>query len=262
VLNGLDGVELESGEGRKKGNEDSEVQVVVAQRSESGVLPTARFDHRPIVSPFLSFLLSDAFPGAFHPNHLVDLRKSGLTDETLRRQRIRSIPPAMIGRLLGFDLPSIRSAVLIPFPDPAGGFMDHIRVKIFPPANDREGHSIKYLQPKHSGVRLFFPLATLGRVLGGSSPVWLVEGEKKALAVAQLGLPAVGFSGIEGWHAGGSRQLLADFEVLHLQNRVVELAIDGDVDTNPNIQRAARRLADALRARRARPRLVVLPVAA
>jgi uncharacterized protein DUF3854 len=220
--------------------------------------------HNPgaTMNPFLSFLMSDAFPGALHPEHRADLRKSGLTDETIRLQRIRSVPPATIGRLLGFDLPSIRSAMLIPFPDPAGGLMNHIRIKIFPPLKDEDGHSIKYLQPKHSGVRLFFPLATLDRVLRADSPLWLVEGEKKALAVAQLGLPAVGFCGIEGWHAGGSRQLLADFAVLHLQDRVVELAIDGDVYTNPHVARAARRLADALRARGAQPRLVVLPVAA
>jgi hypothetical protein len=214
------------------------------------------------LNPFFSFLLSDAYPGALHPDHLADLQKSSLTDETIRLQRIRSVPPVMIRRLLGVDLFSIRSAVLIPFPDPAGGFMDHIRVKIFPSVNDRDGHCIKYLQPRHSGSRLFFPLATLGQVLGGNNPVWLVEGEKKALAVAQLGLPAVGFCGIESWHAGGSRQLLADFDVLNLQDRVVELAIDGDVDINPNVQRAARRLADALRARGAQPRLVVLPAAA
>ena len=214
------------------------------------------------MNPFLSFLLSNAFHGDLHPEHRADLRKSGLTDPTIHLQRIRSVPPAMIGRLLAFDMPSIRSAMVIPFPDPAGGFMDQIRVKIFPPAQARDGHSIKYLQPKHSGVRLFFPLATLDRVLEANTPLWLVEGEKKALAVAQLDLPAVGFCGIEGWHARGSRKLLADFEGVHLHDRVVELAIDGDVDTNPNVQRAARRLADALRARGAQPRLVVLPVAA
>lgn len=210
----------------------------------------------------LAFLLSDAFPGSLHPEHCADARKSGLSDETMRLQRIRSVPPAMIGRLLGFDLPSIRSAMLIPFPDPAGGFMDHIRLKIFPPLKNEDGHSIKYLQPKHSGVRLFFPLATLARVLGANTPLWLVEGEKKSLAVAQLGLPAVGVCGIEGWHVTGSRSPLADFDVLHLQDRIVELAVDGDVDTNPQVEGATRRLADALRARGGRPRLVQLPVAA
>jgi hypothetical protein len=168
----------------------------------------------------------------------------------------------MIGSLLGFDMPSIRSAMAIPFPDPAGGFMDHVRLKIFPPQKDRAGHSIKYLQPRRSAIRLFYPLIPLEQVLHGSAPLWLVEGEKKALAVAQLGLPAVGFCGVEGWHLTGSRTLLPDFEAIPLQQRVVELAIDGDVHTNPHVARAARRLADALRAQGAQPRLVVLPVAA
>ena len=60
---------------------------------------------------------------------------------------------------------------------------------------------MKYLQPRGSGARLFFTRPTLGESLEGTAPLWLVEGEKKALAVAQLGLPAVGFCGIEGWHA-------------------------------------------------------------
>jgi len=33
-----------------------------------------------------------------------------LTDETIREQFIRSVPPAMIGPLLGFDRPEIQSA--------------------------------------------------------------------------------------------------------------------------------------------------------
>jgi hypothetical protein len=55
---------------------------------------------------------------------------------------------------------------------------------------------------------------------------------------------------------------LTDFDVVHLQDRIVELAVDGDVHTNLHVERAARRLADALRVRGARPRLVVLPAAA
>ncbi len=214
------------------------------------------------MNPDLAFLLSDAIPGNLHPEHLADLQRSGLRDQTVRIQRIRSIPPSMIGRLLGFDVTPIRSAMLIPFPDPAGGFMNHIRMKVFPALRDKDGHQVKYLQPRHTGARLFFPLASLNRVRRGGTPLWLVEGEKKALSIAQLGLPAVGFCGVEGWHARGSRRLLADFDVLPLQDRIVELAVDGDVDTNPHVERATRHLADALRGRGARPRLVVLPVAA
>jgi lysophospholipid acyltransferase (LPLAT)-like uncharacterized protein len=77
--------------------------------------------------------------------------------------------------------------------------------------------------------------------------------------VAQLGLTAVGFCGIEGWHRGGSRALLADFDTLRLQGRTVELVPDGDWRTNPAVARGAERLAQALDARGARVRLVMLP---
>src|SRR5262249_3198405 len=134
----------------------------------------------------LALLLSPIYSGALAPAHLADLRLSGLSDETIRLHRIRSVPPAMIGGLLDFDRARIHSAMLIPFPDPStGGFMRHVRLKIFPPLRDGSGHHMKYLQPRGSGSRLFFTLPTLRQSLEGMAPLWLVEGEKKALAVAQ-----------------------------------------------------------------------------
>jgi hypothetical protein len=211
------------------------------------------------VNPFLRYLLSDASPGGLAPSHRQDLEASGLTEETIRRHRIRSVPPGMIPRLTGFDMPGASSAMLIPFPDPSGEFMNHVRIKVFPPLTDRAGHSIKYLQPRRSGVRLFFPLLQMFEALRGSGPMWLVEGEKKALAVAQLGIPAVGFCGIEGWHASGSSALLPDFRFLRLTGRVIDLVPDGDWQSNAAVARGAFRLAQALETRGTRVRLVVLP---
>jgi putative DNA primase/helicase len=214
------------------------------------------------VREHLAFLLTDLHDRRLAPDHLADLRASGLSDETIRNHRIRSVPPAEIAQLLGFDIPTIRSAMLIPFADPNGGFMDHVRLKIFLPFKDRNGNTVKYLQPRRSGVRLFFTLARLGEALKKSTPLWLVEGEKKALAVAQLGLPAIGFCGIEGWHTAGSRDLLADFDHVQLNGRLVELLPDGDCQTNVNVRRSALRFAEALEARSARVRIVKLPAQA
>src|SRR5262249_5220464 len=135
-------------------------------------------------------------------------------------------------------------------------------LKVFPSFKDRNGNTVKYLQPRRSGVRLFFTLAQLGEALTESTPLWLVEGEKKALAVAQLGLPAIGFCGIEGWHAAGSHDLLGDFDHVRLDGRLVELLPDGDCQTNPNVRRSAFRFAEALEARSARVRIVKLPTEA
>jgi putative DNA primase/helicase len=206
----------------------------------------------------LEFLLSDAMPGGLAPSHAADLRRSGLTDATIRTQRIRSVPPGMIAQLLGFDAPMVVSAFVIPFPDPRGGWMDHVRLKVFPTLTTPSG-TIKYLQPRRSGVRIYFPLATLDTVLHSDEPLYLVEGEKKALAVAQTGLAAIGLCGIDGWHVRGARELHPDLDDIGLSGRVVNVIPDADVRTNPAVRAAVRRLGAALATRGAIARLVRVP---
>ncbi len=207
----------------------------------------------------LEHLLSRAFDGALAPEHREDLRKSTLSDETIRAQYIRSVPPALISKLLDFDLSSIRSALLFPFRSPAGGFMDHVRVKVFPTLTDADGHGVKYLQPRRSGMRLYFVASCLERVLHSDEPLWIVEGEKKTCCVAQLGYPVVGIVGVQGWHPKGSGQLLPDFDAIRLRGRVIELLPDSDYQTNPDVERAIRSLAYALADRGARPGVRLLP---
>lgn len=211
------------------------------------------------MNPHFELLIGRCFDGALAPEHLADLRKSGLTDDMVREQLIRSVPPHMIPKLLGANWGSVRSALLFPFRSPAGGFMAHTRVKIFPPLSDDEGHTVKYLQPRGSGPRLYFIARCLREVLEGDAPLWVVEGEKKTASVAQLGLPAIGICGVEGWHVAGERQLLPDFGAIRLEGRIVEVVPDGDFQTNPHVRRAMHRFGDALAARGARPRAVLLP---
>ena len=213
------------------------------------------------MNPHLNLLLSCIYDSdrVDHPGHLADLRKSGLTDATIRAQKITDVPPGMIDQLLGFPTPKVVSAYLIPFADPRGSWMDHVRMKVFPPIATEKG-TIKYLQPRHSGVRIYFPLATLTAVLHSSEPLYLVEGEKKALSVSQLGLPAIGISGIEGWHPAGSRALHPDCDDVGLDGRVVNLVPDADVRTNEAVHRAVHRLVAALGAHGvAEARLVLVP---
>jgi len=191
-----------------------------------------------------------------HPDHLEDLRRSSLTDEMLTRHQIFTVNPGDIARLLGFDPQLVRSAYLIGPP----GFPDNFfRLKVFPSYQDRQGNTVKYLQPRGSGVRLYIPVQNRQRLFDPRVPIWVCEGEKKSLCAAQLGLTAVGILGVEGWHPAGRRELLEDFDRIPITDRVIELAIDGDIWINPHVNRAARQLADALRLRGARPRLVCFP---
>jgi uncharacterized protein DUF3854 len=219
------------------------------------------------VNSYLEFLLSPIYTGALHPLHLADLKKYPLSDETIRQQGIRSIPSNMITQLLRFDMPGITSAMLFPFADPAGGWMDHVRMKVFPSLTKETGRggkkkteTIKYLQPKGSGVRLYFPITTMRAVFESLEVLWIYEGEKKSALMAQLyNRPTVGLCGVEGWHAGGSEELLTDFDHIPLKGRVVKVVPDGDVEDNVNVSRAIWRFGAALERHGALPHLVHLP---
>jgi len=83
-----------------------------------------------------------------HPKHLADLRKSGLTDETISRAKIESIRPDRIGKELGYSLQNLESMYGIPYDDQFSRY----RCFYF------EGTTgSKYLQVKNSVNRLYIP---------------------------------------------------------------------------------------------------------
>jgi Domain of unknown function (DUF3854) len=227
------------------------------------------------VNPHFDFLLSAVYDGlTLHPDHAADLAKSSIGPATIATHKIRSVPPHMIDRLLGFNAPAaVESALLFPFPDPCGGFMDYVKMRVFPELADVRGDHVeehrqryrynagrtKYLVRRRSSPRLYVPIPTMRRALEGDEPLWLCEGMKKALAVAQLDLPAVAIESAWGWHVKGSRSLLPDFDAMALTGRVVKMVPDPDAQTNPEIARAMHRLAVALEQRRARVQFVLLP---
>ncbi|MGH7342842.1 MAG: DUF3854 domain-containing protein [Candidatus Rokuibacteriota bacterium] len=225
----------------------------------------------------LAFLLSSIYDTAsLHPEHTADLAKSGLTQQMIALQKIRTVPPNMIDALLGFHASKVKHSYIIPFADPRGGWMDHVRLKVFgedEPAEVRgdyvEEHQerwrynsgrTKYLVRRRSEPRLFFPLATMGAALHGPDALWIVEGPKKSLAVVQLGLPAVAIESAWGWHVKGSRELLADFDTIAMKGRTLKVAPDPDAQRNPEIARATHHLAEALERRGGRVQIVVLPI--
>jgi hypothetical protein len=156
----------------------------------------------------LDVLLSSPYVGSLAPDHLADLRLSGRWDETIRLHRLRSVSVHILPQLLGFNVAAIRSAMLLPFPHPRGGVMNHVRLKVFPPFTSARGDTVKYLQPRRSGVRLFFRMAPLRDVLEGDAPLWVVDGGEEGAGGHPVG-PARGclqrHGRLDGWRARGSR---------------------------------------------------------
>lgn len=155
-----------------------------------------------------------------HPDHLQDLRGSGLSDETIKQAGIYSVPPRDINKRLGFNDSRIESVMVFPYPG-CDGFEIY---KVFPP---RDG--LKYVQPKGSMNRLYIPHLVRGILSNSSILICFTEGVKKAIKSTQDGIPCVAMNGLWNWSDGSKeKKLIPDFDWVVLGNRTVYLIPDND----------------------------------
>lgn len=101
----------------------------------------------------------------------------------------------------------------------------------------------KYDQPKGSGVQIYFPrgLDLAGLRAGDVTDICIVEGEKKAIALAKAGIPCIGVGGVDCFRQG--KALHPDLESAFAKCERVYIVFDSDIETKPNIQAAEWRLA-------------------
>lgn len=168
---------------------------------------------------------------------LQNLRESGLTDATIRANAIRTE----------------NSALVFPYRDINGVVNCFTRWRPHTPRLI-DGKPAKYEQPKNSPLRAYFPSESIERLRDISMPVFITEGEKKALALAQCGLAAVGLGGVWCGCKKKSTELIDDLQKINWSGRDVYVIFDYDEKptTRRQVDAARRRLASALRAAGAR----------
>jgi hypothetical protein len=168
------------------------------------------------------------------PEHCADLKKSGLSDDTIREAGIKSLVLANAKKLLGFKLhPGIQSLYKIPYFDLEGKELNFFRVKVFPSYKDKEGHTVKYLQPKNTKPQLYMPplINYSDMACDPSTKFGIIEGEKKLLAALQDGMSAFGLGGVWSWVSkdNGVSKPIKDFDSFEWKGRE-EVLIVGDSD--------------------------------
>jgi energy-coupling factor transporter ATP-binding protein EcfA2 len=186
----------------------------------------------------------------FHPDHLKHARKSGLSDNTIRENKIYSVVPADINKELGVNFPSVESVMAIPFRH-ADGFK---RFRLFP---DSESHP-RYYQKTDSGNHLYLPAGIEPILKDPSIALHIVEGELKAMRGFQEGLLCIALTGLWNW-SKGKNELVNDFDLIELDNRKILIVPDSDwkgkstyknkKGKSPSLKLAVQRLAERLRAR-------------
>ncbi|MBM4322974.1 MAG: DUF3854 domain-containing protein [Deltaproteobacteria bacterium] len=172
-----------------------------------------------------------------HPDHLADLRKSGLTDETIAAAKIYSVRPADINKKLGMNLPWVESVMAFPYP----GCDESEVYKIFPSRN-----GLKYIQPKGTQSRVYFPPPVREILSNQSIPIYGTEGVKKALKSTQEGVPCFALSGLWNWSDGSEeKKLIPYFDLINLDGRTIYFTPDNDWEL-PNRHGEQRNLRQAV----------------
>jgi putative DNA primase/helicase len=194
------------------------------------------------------------------PHHLVELRRSGLTDDTIRAAGIRSeVSPIKVAALLDWKRCSskICPVMVFPFID-ADGRNGYSRIK---PDRPRRiaGDPVKYESPRGQPNQIYLPPGVAGILDDPTCELLITEGEKKSLCATQSGFPCIGLVGVFGWKEKGRESFLPSLERIVWKDRSVYLVFDSDIVTNENVQAAESRLAILLQNRGAKVRVCRIP---
>jgi hypothetical protein len=195
---------------------------------------------------------------ALHPDHLADLRKSGLTDETIAAARLHSARPGDLPRLCGRQIPDGTTGLVFEYDKTFS------RVKLFPPLCDGDRREIKYLQPFGSPVRAYIPPSVREILADPTRSLCITEGEKKSLKLTQDGFPCLGLGGVWNFRTKDLSEdaLIPDLEAVTWTGRIVYLVPDSDAWTSESVSLAVYRLARLLEARGATVLVMKLPTLA
>jgi hypothetical protein len=177
-------------------------------------------------------------PAAFHPEHLADLRKSGLSDETIEHAGLYSVRPNDIHKVTGIT--KVESMLAIPYTS------EFTRYKVFPTNLKTRSGKLRYTQPTGSGVHVYVPPVVRPVLQDAMSPLGIVEGEKKALKACQEGVVCVAIGGLWNWLEGG--RLTPELKEISWKGRHVTLYPDSDVWKRQDLLEAIYRLGQALEA--------------
>lgn len=162
-----------------------------------------------------------------HEEQLADLRKSGLSEDTIRHLGIHAVRPHDI------KLAGVEHAYRIPYFDLDGKCINFERWKLFPPIVSADGHARKYHQPPGSTPYLYLPPLLNWRMVAvdPTIPVVITEGEKKAAAGCRVGLIVAGIAGVWCWRMKlehGERLVLPELDLWVWKGRRVEIVPDSD----------------------------------
>lgn len=196
-------------------------------------------------------------------NHLVDLKRSGLHDETIRKSGIRSASCEEISKIIDVDSKWLNSdGFLIPYFSSDGKIIQE-RPRLDKPPFGKDGRPCKYLSAKGSENRIYFPPNLKREVFEDASHALIItEGEKKALKACQEGLNCIALPGVWcflGKNADNKSRPIPDLDLIVWKGRNVFIVFDSDILEKEGVRMAQEALVQELSRRGAVVESITLP---
>jgi len=161
--------------------------------------------------------------------HMQDLRDSGLADDSIKDYGFMTVTKDEATKLLGRTSPS--GGLKIPYLG-----TDFCKIKPDNPEKDAKGKDIKYLAPYNKEQPLYITYSARSVRDDLTSPYYIVEGEKKAIAMEQAKYPTIGIAGV--WNWSKDKHIKEDFKKLNIKGRNIYIVFDSDKYENESTKNA------------------------
>lgn len=201
---------------------------------------------------YFYFLNNQVLSDGLVQQALKDVQKSGLLPKTLEKAQVKifSGDTDRLKKRLGFASINgqniLKTCRLIEFPNIGeDAEVKSYCYKLIPSLSDKEGRQIKYLHGKNEPAIPYIPHETWKVKKKTNEPIWITEGQKKALKLSQHCRYAISVSGVWNFKAGNDsdasnadKGLWSELESFDWRGRTVYLAFDTDLWTNPQVRYA------------------------
>ena len=206
--------------------------------------------------------------------HYEALKASAISDEVIKERGYKTITNAKELRPLGFSSSQENvPGLLLPLHSTDGQTPLYVyrpdSPRVLEDKKQRETNGqykqkiIKYEMPKGERMRLDVPPRCRANIGDPTIPLWITEGQKKADALASVGLCAIALLGVwnfVGTNDRGGKVFLSDFLDIAFNNgRPVRIVFDSDVMTKPEVKQALEVLTQRLQRKGAMIQHVYLP---
>ncbi|MEW4490239.1 phage/plasmid primase, P4 family [Thalassoglobus sp. JC818] len=206
--------------------------------------------------------INNPFEGKIDLHDYLDLRRSGLSDETIEScQFYTEEHYERLASIINWKSYSKKmgSALVIPFFGMDGELNGFKRIKPLYPKKDRNGRKQKYLSPKGVDTQPYFPPKIIPHLLETTVSLIITEGEKKAAKATQEGFPCIGLPGVDCFRQKGKDKLSPELQRVKWQGREVFICYDSDLSEKEQVAQAEAKLASFLSKVGAKVKVIRLP---